>query len=130
MYLPLALAAGTLMKYYLNCFWGVIIIMQHMLITSRGNWGYVFAKDLIFVPLGGSAAATRDETYKNLFLLTVIQTSPSDAEKRQNFTNEKLYLRIPTSVDAIIFTMQNGKYNAVLLSKIVLIDLTIYVLPL
>lgn len=57
-------------------------------------------------------------------------TSPSDAEKRQNFTNEKLYLRIPTSVDAIIITMQNGKYNAVLLTKIVLIDLTIYVLPL
>lgn len=57
-------------------------------------------------------------------------TSPSGAEKRQNFTNEKLYLRIPTSVDAIIITMQNGKYNAVLLTKIVLIDLTIYVLPL
>lgn len=37
-----------------------------------------------------------------------------------DFTNEKLYLRIPTSVDAIIFTMQNGKYNAVLLTKIVL----------
>lgn len=55
------------------------------------------------------------------------QTSQSDAEKRQNFTNEKLYSRIPTSVDAIIFTMQNGKYNAVLLTKIVLIDLTIYV---
>lgn len=56
--------------------------------------------------------------------------SPSDAEKRQNFTNEKLYLRIPTSVDVIIITMQNGKYNAVLLTKIVLIYLTIYVLPL
>lgn len=39
-------------------------------------------------------------------------------------------MRIPTSVDAIIITMQNGKYNAVLLTKIVLIDLTIYVLPL
>lgn len=50
--------------------------------------------------------------------------------KDKKFTNEKLYLRIPTSVDAIIFTMQNGKYNAVLLTKIVLIDLTIYVLPL
>lgn len=37
------------------------------------------------------------------------KTSPCDAEKRQKFTNEKLYLRIPTSVDAIIFTMQNGK---------------------
>lgn len=61
---------------------------------------------------------------------TLIQTFPTHAEKRQNFTNEKLYLRIPTSVDAIIFTMQNGKYNAVLLTKIVLIDLTIYVLPL
>lgn len=59
-----------------------------------------------------------------------IRMYPSNAEKRQNFTNEKLYLRIPTSVDAIIFTMQNGKYNAVLLTKIVLIDLTIYVLPL
>lgn len=43
---------------------------------------------------------------------------------------EKLYLRIPTSVDAIIVTMQNGKYNAVLLTKMVLNDLTIYALPL
>lgn len=59
-----------------------------------------------------------------------MHTSPSDAEKTQKLTNEKLYLRIPTSVDAIIITMQNGKYNAVLLTKIVLIDLTIYVLPL
>jgi len=39
-------------------------------------------------------------------------------------------LRIPTSVDAVIFTMQNGKYNAVLLTKIEREDLTIYVLPL
>lgn len=39
-------------------------------------------------------------------------------------------MRIPTSVDAIIFTMQNGKYNAVLLTKIVLTELTIYVLML
>ncbi len=68
----------------------------------------------------------RQNTQESLFPLT----SPSNAEKRQNFTNEKLYLRIPTSVDAIIFTMQNGKYNAVLLTKMVLIDLTIYVLPL
>lgn len=45
--------------------------------------------------------------------------------QKTNFTNEKLYLRIPTSVDAIIFTMQNGNYNAVLLTKIVLKDLTI-----
>lgn len=56
--------------------------------------------------------------------------SPSDLEKRQNVTNETFYLRIPTSVDAIIFTMQNGKYNAVLLTKIVLIGLTIYILHL
>lgn len=57
-------------------------------------------------------------------------TSSCDTVKRQRSTNEKLYSRIPTSVDAIIITMQNGRYNAVLLTKIVLIDLTIYVLPL
>jgi len=43
---------------------------------------------------------------------------------------ETLYLRIPTSVDAITVTMQNGKFNAVLLTEIELKDLTIYVLPL
>lgn len=59
-----------------------------------------------------------------------IRYVPIPRREKTNFTNEKLYLRIPTSVDAIIFTMQNGKYNAVLLTKIVLIDLTIYVLPL
>lgn len=55
----------------------------------------------------------------------------SRTERNTNFTNEKLYLRIPTSVDdAVIFTMQNGKYNAVLLAKIVLTELTINVLSL
>lgn len=53
---------------------------------------------------------------------------PSHTERNTKVTNEKLYFRIPTSVDAIIFTMQNGKYNAVLLAKIVLTELTIYVL--
>lgn len=67
---------------------------------------------------------------KNLFLLTITLLPSSDVEKRQNVTNEKFYLRIPTSVDAIIFTMQNGKYNAVLLTKIVLKDFTIYILHL
>lgn len=51
----------------------------------------------------------------------------SEAEKRQTSQMEKLYLRIPTSVDAITFTMQNGNYNAILLTKCV-IDFSIYVL--
>lgn len=59
-----------------------------------------------------------------------IHCDTTDAVKRQRFTNEKLYLRIPTSVDAIVITMQNGRYNAVLLTKIVLGDLTIFVLAL
>lgn len=103
-------------------------------ITTRGScrfiWGLRWSDQsrTIYSPLSGSAATIRHENTvstddTNIFF------SPS-AEKRQNFTNEKLYLRIPTSVDAIIFTMQNGKYDAVLLTKIVLIDLTIYVLPL
>lgn len=50
--------------------------------------------------------------------------------EKTSFTNEKLYLRIPTSVDAIVFTKQHDKYNAVLLTKIVLTDLNIYALPL
>lgn len=51
----------------------------------------------------------------------------SEAEKRQTSQMEKLYLRIPTSVDAITFTMHNGNYNAILLTKCV-IDFSIYVL--
>lgn len=93
---------------------------------------HVFGKDLLFlfhwVALQAPLRQKRISASKNS---TLMQMSPSNAEKRQNFTNKKkLYLRIPTSVDAIIITMQNGKYNAVLLTKIVLIDLTIYVLPL
>ena len=41
----------------------------------------------------------------------------AEKEPSQFFTNEKLYFRIPTSVDAIIITMQNGKYNVDLLTK-------------
>lgn len=55
---------------------------------------------------------------------TLRQTGSAREREKTKFTNEKLYLRIPTSVDAIIVTMQNGKYNAVLLTKIVLRDLT------
>lgn len=47
-------------------------------------------------------------------------------KKKTNFTNEKLYLRIPTGVDAINFTMHNGEYNAVLLTKMQLIGLSAY----
>lgn len=66
--------------------------------------------------------------YRNIYICS--QTGYFNAVKGQRFTNEKLYLRIPTSVDAIVITMQNGRYNAVLLTKIVLGDLTTFVLAL
>lgn len=73
--------------------------------------------DLHFSPNGSDAS---NET--SIYLLKYY----FDAVKRQRFTNEKLYLRIPTSVDAIVITMQHGRYNAVLLTKIVLGDLIIF----
>lgn len=95
-------------------------MLRHRLITG---WGVM--------QLSGSAATTGNERHIQESASTDDKLrSSSDIEKRQNVTNEKLYLRILTSVDAIVITMQYGKYNAVLLTKIVLIDFTIYVLPL
>lgn len=74
-----------------------------------------------FCGLFGSAADIKTSKQECVCLFA------SEAEKRQTSQMEKLYLRIPTSVDAITFTMQNGNYNAILLTKCV-IDFSIYVL--